>query len=176
MPIIITVNRAVKKVKRSGKPKDKWDEITETKLVYGLASGLSVWVICILVTLPLAPLTAVFVPIMMWLTLRWLEDGISAFRACMALSRLLWIGKPELRIALSEREALHKAVMGVARDMGLPDDPEIYFTRVMGPVQRGQISGRWDSGARYFSLRRRRKKDWHEVLRLYDKVDYPDSS
>lgn len=38
------------------------------------------------------------------------------------------------------------------------------------------MKGRWDSGARYFSLRRRRKRDWNEVLRLYDKVDYPETS
>lgn len=172
--MFITVNMAVKKVKRSGKPIDTWDEIAQTKLMYGLIAGLGVWVFCMLVTLPFAPITAVGVPILMWLTMRWLEDGIAAFRACMALSRLLWIGKPELRTALCEREVLHRAVLGVAHDMGLPDDPEAYFTREKR--QRGQVKGRWDSGARYFSLRRRRKRDWNEVLRLYDKVDYPDDS
>jgi len=177
-PMLIVVNYQVKRVKRSGKPSDTWDEITQTKLVYGLATGLCIWVVCVLATLPLAPITAIAVPAVMWLTLRWLEDGISDFRACMSLSRLLWIGKPALRTALQEREVLHKGVLEVAREMGLPDDPSTYFVARDSSWQssRGQVMGKWDSGARYFSLRRRRKRDWNEVLRLYDKVDYPDAS
>jgi glycerol-3-phosphate O-acyltransferase/dihydroxyacetone phosphate acyltransferase len=173
--MFLIVNWQVKKVKRAGKPSDTWDEITQTKLVYGLASGLVIWFGGVLLTIPFASITAVCIPALMWLTLRWVEDGISDFRACMSLSRLLWIGKPALRTALKEREVLLKGVVEIAREMGLPDDPETYFTRSDG-WQRGQVKGRWDSGARYFSLRRRRKRDWNEVLRLYDKVDYPDAS
>lgn len=173
--MFIVVNYKANKIKRSGRVVDTWDEITQTKLMYGLGSGLCIWVVCMILTLPFAPITAVFVPTLMWLTLRWVEDGVSSFRASMALFRFLWIGKPELRATLRERETLYKAVMDVARDMGLPDDPETYFTRdqIKG---RGQVKGRWDSGRKYFSLRQRRKRDWNEVLRLYDKVDYPDAS
>jgi len=52
---------------------DTWDEIAQCKLVYGLLSGVGVWVVCILMTLPVAGLTAVLVPSLMWITLRCLR-------------------------------------------------------------------------------------------------------
>lgn len=64
------------------------------------------------------------------------------------------------------------------KDLELPANPESYFldTEPCGTMNdtKGRTKGKWRSGAQYFSVRRRRKKDWNEVLRLYDKVDYPD--
>jgi glycerol-3-phosphate O-acyltransferase/dihydroxyacetone phosphate acyltransferase len=59
------------------------------------------------------------------------------------------------------------------QSLGLPDDPESFYAD-LGGTEKGRVKGPWDSTRRYFSIRRRRKRDWNEVLRLYDKVDYPD--
>lgn len=72
------------------------------------------------------------------------------------------------------RKDLHARVMNFAvSKLGLPEDPEFYFSHA-GGKEKGRIRGSWDSKARYFSIKRRRKRDWNETLRLYDKVDYPD--
>lgn len=108
------------------------------------------------------------------MTLRWFEDAVSSFRAFTALLRLLRVGKPHLKAMREKRDDLYSRIKNIAVDvLGLPDDPEGYFSAVGGP-QKGRIQGRWDSGARYFSIKRRRKRDWNETLRLYDKVDYPE--
>jgi glycerol-3-phosphate O-acyltransferase/dihydroxyacetone phosphate acyltransferase len=110
----------------------------------------------------------------MWITLRWFEDAVSAFRAFIALVRLLRVGKPALKAIRNRREDLYSRVMNVAiNTLGLPPDPEVYFAN-LGSREKGRIRGHWDSKARYFSVKRRRKRDWNEILRLYDKVDYPD--
>ena len=57
--------------------------------------------------------------------------------------------------------------------LGLPQNPERDFLE-SGGQEKGRVKTKWESGAKYFSLRRRRKRDWNETLRLYDKVDYPD--
>ncbi|KAJ7924990.1 hypothetical protein B0H13DRAFT_2229900 [Mycena leptocephala] len=134
---------------------DTWDEIAQYKLIYGLISGLCVWFT------------------LMWMTLRWLEDAVSAFRAFTSLVRLLLVGKPTLRSMHVRREDLHTRVMRLAvQTLGLPEDPEAYFVR-HGGKEKGRVRGRWESGSRYFSIKRRRKRDWNETLRLYDIVDYP---
>ena len=142
------------------------------KLVYGLASGLMVWFVTVMLTLPIAVFTFFGVPALMWMSLRWFEDAVSAFRAFMALLRLLRVGKPTLATLRTRREGLHARVITLAKELDLPEDPETYFATA-GGREKGRIMGRWDSNARYFSLRRRRKKDWNETLRLYDKVDFP---
>lgn len=71
------------------------------------------------------------------------------------------------------RKDLHSRVMNLATELDLPPNPESYFVE-RGGREKGRVSGPWDSNARYFSVKRRRKRDWNETLRLYDKVDYPD--
>jgi len=110
------------------------------------------------------------------MTLRWLEDGVSAFRAFTALLRLLRVGKSTLKGMHERRTDLYGRVMNLAvNTLGLPADPEAHFLEV-GGRQKGRVRSSWESGARYFSVRRRRKRDWNETLRLYDKTDYPDVS
>jgi glycerol-3-phosphate O-acyltransferase/dihydroxyacetone phosphate acyltransferase len=165
-PVFGTTFYAVYNFKKSGGPVwDTWDEIAQYKLIYGLISGLCVWFASILITLPVAGFTAVVVPCLMWITLRWLEDAVSAFRAFAALVRLLRVGKSTLKGMRQRREGLHGRVMNLAvQTLGLPENPETYFLEAGG------------GEARYFSVRRRRKRDWNETLRLYDKTDYPDDS
>lgn len=173
-PVFITTFIAVRNFKRTGPIWDTFDEIAQYKLVYGLFSGLSVWAACILFTLPSAAITTFLVPAMMWMTLRWTEDAVSAFRAFVALARLLCVGKKTLNEIRVTRRDLHSRLMKLAvGTLGLPDDPEKFFVEC-GGKQKGRVRSTWDSGAKYFSVRRRRKRDWNETLRLYDQVDYPE--
>lgn len=174
LPVFATTFVAVHQFKRTGPVWDTYDEIAQYKLTYGLISGLAIWVLSLLVTLPFAAFTAVLVPAVMWLSLRWMEDAVAAFRALTALARLLLIGKPALQAIRKQREGLHGRVVELAvGTLGLPAEPEKYFAE-SGGREKGRVRGRWASSAKYFSVRRRRKRDWNETLRLYDQVDYPE--
>ncbi|KIJ68151.1 hypothetical protein HYDPIDRAFT_83038 [Hydnomerulius pinastri MD-312] len=173
-PVFATTFYAVHNFKKSGPIWDTWDEIAQYKLVYGLFSGLFVWVASVLLTLPFAAITVVLVPSLMWMTLRWLEDAVSAFRAFTALVRLLRVGKVTLKEMRDTRKDLHSRVMNLALGtLDLPDNPERHYLE-SGGREKGRVRSKWESGAKYFSVKRRRKRDWNETLRLYDKVDYPE--
>ncbi|KAJ7594003.1 hypothetical protein C8J56DRAFT_425501 [Mycena floridula] len=176
LPVFLTTFYAVHNFKKTGPVFDTFDEVAQYKIIYGLMSGLGVWGLAMLVTFPIAYLTFFAVPATMWISLRWLEDAISAFRAFTSLSRLLRVGKPTLREMLERRNELHSRVMQLALELQLPENPEEYggVEKGKSASTKGQVLGRWDSSARYFSVKRRRKRDWNETLRLYDKVDYPD--
>ncbi|KAL0956352.1 hypothetical protein HGRIS_002502 [Hohenbuehelia grisea] len=173
LPVFATTWYAVHNYKKTGPIFDTYDEIAQYKLIYGFASGLCVWGGAVLLTLPFASITGMLVPALMWMSLRWTEDAVSAFRAFVALTRLLRVGKPSLNHMREQRRDLHSRIMNLAVQIGLPDDPETHFVQA-GGREKGRVRGRWDSSARYFSVRRRRKRDWNETLRLYDKVDYPE--
>lgn len=165
---------AVHNFKKTGPIFDTWDEIAQYKLTYGLVSGLCVWGAVVALTWPIATVTVFLTPAVMWMTLRWFEDAVSAFRAFMALYRLLWLGKPTLKKMYETRMDLHGRIMDLAVDrLHLPAEPESYFL-LAGGKEKGRVRGGWESRARYFSINRRRKRDWNETLRLYDKVDYPE--
>jgi glycerol-3-phosphate O-acyltransferase / dihydroxyacetone phosphate acyltransferase len=172
--VFATTFYAVRNFKKTGPIWDTWDEIAQYKLIYGLVSGICVWAGAVMLTLPYISITFLLVPALMWLTLRWLEDAVSAFRALTALCRLLLVGKSTLKQMGERRADLHSRVMNLAvQILGLPEDPEDYFVRA-GGRQKGRVRDMWESSTGYFSVRRRRKRDWNETLRLYDKVDYPD--
>ncbi|TRM69459.1 hypothetical protein BD626DRAFT_563204 [Schizophyllum amplum] len=174
LPVFLTTFIAVHNFKKTGPIFDTWDEIAQYKLVYGLFSGLCVWFLAVVLTLPFAPLTFFAVPVVMWMSLRWFEDAVASFRAFTALLRLLKVGKPTLQAMRERRAGLHARIMRLAQEIDLPADPEEHFKSLStGRREKGRILGKWDANARYFSLRRRRKRDWNETLRLYDKVDYP---
>ncbi|KAJ3505142.1 hypothetical protein NLJ89_g7566 [Agrocybe chaxingu] len=174
VPIFATTFYAVHNFKKTGPIFDTWDEIAQYKLIYGLMSGICVWISAVALTLPFAVVTVFLVPAFMWMTLRWFEDAVASFRAFTALFRLLRVGTPTLKEMHEIRRDLHSRVVELAvRKLNLPEDPEMYFARV-GGREKGRIRGSWDSRARYFSIKRRRKRDWNETLRLYDKVDYPE--
>ncbi|CAA7261660.1 unnamed protein product [Cyclocybe aegerita] len=174
VPIFATTFYAVHNFKKTGPIFDTWDEIAQYKLIYGLMSGICVWISAVALTWPFAIVTVFLVPAFMWMTLRWFEDAVASFRAFTALFRLLRVGKPTLKEMHEIRRDLHSRVVELAvGKLNLPEDPEMYFTRA-GGREKGRIRGSWDSRARYFSIKRRRKRDWNETLRLYDKVDYPE--
>ncbi|KAF9482109.1 hypothetical protein BDN70DRAFT_875393 [Pholiota conissans] len=174
VPVFATSVYAVYNFKKTGPIFDTWDEIAQYKLIYGLFSGICVWVCAVLFTWPVAPASALLVPALMWMTLRWFEDAVAAGRAVSALIRLLCVGNATLKTLREERTELYSRIVNLAvGPLGLPADPEAHFTRI-GGKEKGRIRGNWDSRARYFSIKRRRKRDWNETLRLYDKVDYPD--
>ncbi|KAI5117785.1 hypothetical protein M0805_000428 [Coniferiporia weirii] len=175
-PIFIAAKRAASRTARGGPIWDTWDELAQAKLVAGLAAGLGVWALCVALTLPFAFITAPAVPALMWMTLRWLEDGVAAGRALRALAQLLILGPRRLGEMHASRETLYARVMRLAVEgLGLPADPETYFT-VDGVREKGRVRGRWEGKVKYFSVRRRRKRDWNETLKLYDMVDYPEDS
>ena len=173
LPVFATTFYAVHNFKKTGPIFDTWDEIAQYKLIYGLMSGIVVWFGAVLLTFPIVLITVWAVPLLMWMTLRWLEDVISSFRAFTALFNLLRIGKPALKNMSDERVVIHEKVMRLSRSLDLPSNPELHFSE-KGGQEKGRIRGKWDSSKRYFSITRRRKRDWNETLRLYDKVDYPD--
>ncbi|KAF8210471.1 hypothetical protein K438DRAFT_1916849 [Mycena galopus ATCC 62051] len=173
VPIFLTTFYAVHNFKKTGPIFDTWDEIAQYKLIYGLISGLCVWFGSATLMFPFSALGFLLVPALMWMTLRWFEDAVSAFRAFTSLMRLLLVGKPTLRSMHARREDLHTRVQNLAvQTLGLPEEPEAYFAR-HGGKEKGRVRGPWESGSRYFSIKRRRKRDWNETLRLYDIVDYP---
>ncbi|KAG8909383.1 hypothetical protein FRC01_006977 [Tulasnella sp. 417] len=189
VPVFATTTYKSEQLKRSGPVWDTHDEVAQTKLVYGLASGIFVWLTAVILTTPIFGLGLFFtiwvVPAWMWLTLRWTEDLIAAFRAAVALYRLLWVSSADLKRLRETREDLRGRVMNVAAEvLGLPKDPEAEFLVVSGEEdddqpsrwakhQRGRTRGGWDSALRYFSIRRRRKRDWNETLRWFDATEFP---
>ncbi|KAF9263377.1 hypothetical protein L218DRAFT_902476 [Marasmius fiardii PR-910] len=173
LPVYVVTFYAVHSFKKTGPIFDTYDEIAQYKLIYGLISGIAVWVIGILVTLPFAMITSILIPALMWMTLRWMEDAVSSFRSFTALLRLFMIGKVTLKEMYEKRSELHGRIMDMAVALDLPANPEEYFAQA-GGKEKGRVRGLWESKAKYFSIRRRRKRDWNETLRLYDKVDYPE--
>ncbi|KAJ7902015.1 hypothetical protein B0H14DRAFT_2669508 [Mycena olivaceomarginata] len=174
LPIFLTTFYAVHNFKKTGPIWDTWDEIAQYKLIYGLISGLCVWFGSAALTFPFSVFTFFLVPALMWMTLRWFEDAVSAFRAFTSLTRLLLVGKPALRSMHVRREELHARIMRLAvQTLGLPEEPETYFAD-LGGKEKGRVRGRWESGSRYFSIKRRRKRDWNETLRLYELHDIAD--
>lgn len=95
----------------------------------------------------------------MWLSLRWLEDGLASLRAAVALLSMLLVGKQRLAELRLLREDLRRRIMQVAVERAdLPSEPEDLLAR--------QSCGRARAGISrlgYFSIRRRRKKDYNEV-------------
>jgi len=174
LPVFASTFYAVHNFKKTGPIYDTWDEIAQYKLIYGLMSGLCVWMLGVVLTWPFSLLTVFLIPAFMWMTLRWFEDAVAAFRAFTTLLRLLRVGKPNLKKMLDIRRDIHSRVMNLGiTKLNLPENPESHFSQV-GGKEKGRVRGAWESGARYFSIKRRRKRDWNETLRLYDQVDYPE--
>jgi len=114
----------------------------------------------------------VLVPGLMWMSLRWFEDAVSAARALFALGRLLRVNPATLARLRATRADLHRRLMHLAaHGLDLPPNPEEYFG-LYGGKDKGRLIGRLASRAEYFSVRRRRKRDWNETLRLYEQFDY----
>ncbi|CUA76833.1 hypothetical protein RSOLAG22IIIB_02309 [Rhizoctonia solani] len=184
LPVFVTVSYFTKKHKQTGPVWDTYDEISQTKLIYGLAAGVITWFVTCIIALPFAPATALLVPGIMWMALRWTEDLIAGVRSVVALTRLLLVGKSEMNKTLMWREDIHARIMKLATDrLELPANPEKFFSTMSSPgprwdtkggADKGRTQGLWARGTRYFSLRRRRKRDWNETMRWYDQTYLPE--
>lgn len=184
LPVFVTVTYFTKKHKQTGPVWDTYDEISQTKLIYGLMAGTTTWLIACLVTIPFSLVTAAVVPVIMWMALRWTEDLVASVRSIVALSKLLLVGKSEMNKTLLWRENLHTRVMQLATErLNLPANSEEFFLTKTSPgprwdtkggADKGRTQGLWARGTKYFSLRRRRKRDWNETMRWYDQTYFPE--
>lgn len=127
-PVFVTAAYYGNSIKTTGPIADVYDEIAQQKLIYGLLSGVLVYMTCLAAAAPIVAIAAVFVPIWMWMTLRWFEDLVSTFRALKALWRLLRMPPATLHEMQAIREDLHERVHAFALTLGLPDDPEGFFS------------------------------------------------
>ena len=165
-PIFIVAGRQAYFTAHSGPTIDVYDEVAQTKLLYGLGSGLIVYTITLTWSWYSSRgiiFTSIGVPLLMWFTLRWIEDILSAARSARSIFRMLVVGRKRLEELREVREGLYGRVVEVATGrLGLPRD-----ARELIQTSRG-LRNRLG----YFSVKRRRKKDWNEVLRLYDVTGY----
>lgn len=172
-PAFFTAWFFAERQKRTGPAWDTYDEVTQTKLLYGLASGLITYFTVVLFTFPIFPITAVGVPLLMWFTLRWLEDLVATLRAARSLSKMLMLGQKELNSLRNQRSKLIEPVKRIAiENCQLPFESEKVLLDEQNRLKKELIikNGKV-SRLGYFSIRRRRKKDYNEVLRLWDVVD-----
>ena len=157
--------------RRRSPTRSTYDEVAQTKLTYGLLTGLAVLALATLATLPLFPFNVACFAALMWLTLRFLEDLTSSVRAALALVRLLLLGKRQLVLLRSMREDLHARVEKLAVERaGLPRDAGVFVKERERRWRRlGLGLGLADAiGERlgYFNPRRRRKKGEFKDLAL----------
>ena len=165
-PIFIIARRKANQTAHSGPVIDVYDEVAITKLLYGLTSGFAVYIL----TLGISWYTShgvlfvsLGVPLLMWFTLRWIEDILSAARSARSIARMIALGRDRLEELSLVREELYERVVDVATGrLGLPRNAEELLENKGGLRRR----------LGYFSVKRRKKKDWNEVLRLYDVTDY----
>ncbi|CAN0205105.1 unnamed protein product [Pylaiella littoralis] len=148
------------------------DEVTQHKL------AMAVFVVPAVVALGASVLTrgplglrtgvSCFVsPAWLWMTVRWLEDGVACLNACVELLALLR-RKGEAEDLREVRRGLEVRVKATAEEHDLPspetlkaDAPALYKTRRF-----------W----RYFSPKRRRKMEWGEVVHMgHVSYDYPNT-
>ncbi|KAH9451104.1 hypothetical protein MJO29_009220 [Puccinia striiformis f. sp. tritici] len=172
IPTFIVTGYFAHRQRLKGPAWDTYDEVTQTKMLWGLATGLMTYGSVLLICFPIFPIVLVVFPIWMWFTLRWLEDLVATLRATRSLVKMLMISKSELKTIRNQRSILEKEVYKVAVDCCLlptqnqdvlRDDQQQEIV-----IKNGKVTNsRFD----YFSIRRRRKKDYNEVLRLWDLVD-----
>jgi len=120
-----------------------------------------------MVTFPFAFFTAPLLPLIMWITIRWIEEATSNGRAVIALLKLFKLGSCGIKNLQEKRRELHTLIKKISIDGGLPDDPEDLLITGLDGVN---IKGEQRQGL--FSFRRRAKKDWNEVLRLWDVTNH----
>ncbi|CAG8497415.1 2074_t:CDS:2 [Funneliformis mosseae] len=137
------------------------DEIAQYKLLISAILLIPIYLIACFFTLPFILITSWLIPLLMWLTIRWTEDLFQSMRSCISLTKLLLLPLSEYSEIRSIRENIRMRVQELAvRELGLPENPENLISKVR------------PRGMGYFSIRRRRKKDYNEVLRLWDVSAY----
>ncbi|RDX52699.1 hypothetical protein OH76DRAFT_1480318 [Lentinus brumalis] len=164
LPAIILSRRSLRRHLCKGPVTDTWDEIAEIKVSSGVIAGIPLFLFASLAGSFYSPYSPIAVAAVMWMSLRWMEDAIASLRRATASGRLLLTPESELKDLRALREDIRDRVFAVALvELGLPEDPESLADGLIGLKRI----------LPYFSVFRRRKRCWNEVLRLYDKVDYP---
>lgn len=151
MPVWVLVKRREQAIMRKGI--EGWfDTVTENKLLISFAMITAATAVAgmwkgLKHALALAAL--------MWLSLRWMEDGIAAARELKSLLVVvrLWLRGDQLSPLVELRGEARAALIALMATSEAP------------PVQIRPAP--WALFA-YFDLRRRRKKDWNECLKFKD--------
>ncbi|KAG0005470.1 hypothetical protein BGZ65_011042 [Modicella reniformis] len=170
-PVFLAVKIQEKRLREKGPLEDILDEIAQYKLMIATLFLPIIWGVCVMLTLPIAFITGPGIVVLMWLTIRWLEDLIHNAKSMLSLLRLLYIC-PETMESLREcRQELAVRVHEFAVQLlRLPEDPEELVrenkTHLANSGWIGRLSGS------YFSIKRRRRKDWNEVMRLHDVTNF----
>ncbi|KAF9337261.1 hypothetical protein BG006_005661 [Podila minutissima] len=170
-PVFIAVKYKEKQIRQKGPLEDNLDEIAQYKLMISTFFLPQIWGFWVLMTFPIAMVSGPGIVVLMWLTIRWLEDLIHNAKSMLSLLRLLFMTQDTMYSLRDTRQELAGRVHEFAvKQLGLPDDPEELVkenkTRTANVGWLGKLSGS------YFSIKRRRRKDWNEVMRLHDVSHY----
>ncbi|KAG0297205.1 hypothetical protein BGZ98_000666 [Dissophora globulifera] len=170
-PVFIAIRYQENQLRKKGPLEDNLDEIAQYKLMIATFFLPVIWGFWVLVTLPLALITGPAIVILMWLTIRWLEDLIHNAKSMLSLLRLLFMTQDTMFSLRDCREELADRVHEFAvQYLKLPEDPEDLVKENQTMKANSGWFGRL-SGS-YFSIKRRRRKDWNEVMRLHDVTKY----
>ncbi|KAF9952235.1 hypothetical protein BGZ72_006432 [Mortierella alpina] len=170
-PVFIAVKYKERQIRRKGPLEDNLDEIAQYKLMISTFFLPLIWGFWILMTLPIAIFSAPGIVVLMWLTIRWLEDLIHNAKSMLSLLRLLFMTEDTMySLRDSRQELAHRVHEFAVGYLKLPEDPEGLVkenkTKKVDSGWIGKLSGS------YFSIKRRRRKDWNEVMRLHDVSHY----
>jgi glycerol-3-phosphate O-acyltransferase/dihydroxyacetone phosphate acyltransferase len=152
-PIFLITKYKTRKHVKTGPVWDVYDEIAQTKLITGLVVGIVVYVTACVLTFPFILITSWLIPIWMWMSLRWMEDLVSACRGSVALVRLLCIGRENLSALRDVRASLLQDINALAKAYDL--------NAILEQEKKCSAMPNRDFG--YFNITRRKKKDWNEV-------------
>ncbi|KAF9168754.1 hypothetical protein DFQ26_000021 [Actinomortierella ambigua] len=170
-PVFLAAKYQEKKIREKGPLEDNLDEIAQYKLLVATMFLPLIWGFWVLMTFPFALITAPGIIILMWLTIRWLEDLVHNAKSMLSLLRLLFIAEETMDSLREKRLDLAKRVQEFAVDaLNLPEDPEDLIAENKVHKQSAGWLGHLSKS--YFSIKRRRRKDWNEVMRLHDISNY----
>lgn len=146
-----------KQIRQKGPLEDNLDEIAQYKLMISTFFLPVIWGFWVLMTFPIAMVSGPGIVVLMWLTIRWLEDLIHNAKSMLSLLRLLFMTQDTMYSLRDTRQELAGRVHEFAvKQLGLPDDPEELVkenkTRKADVGLLGKLSGS------YFSMKRRRRK------------------
>ncbi|KAG0377961.1 hypothetical protein BGX24_005050 [Mortierella sp. AD032] len=170
-PVFIAVKYQERKIRQKGPLEDNLDEIAQYKLMISAFFLPVIWGFWVMMTFPIALFTGPGIVVLMWLTIRWLEDLIHNAKSMLSLLRLMFMTEDAMYSLRDCRHELANRVQDFAvQVLQLPEDPEELVkenkTKKADSGWMGKLSGS------YFSIKRRRRKDWNEVMRLHDVSHY----
>ncbi|KAF9294787.1 hypothetical protein BGZ88_003313 [Linnemannia elongata] len=170
-PVFIAIKYQERQIRKKGPLEDNLDEIAQYKLMISTFFLPIIWGFWVMVTFPIALITAPGIVVLMWLTIRWLEDLVHNAKSMLSLLRLLFMTEDTMYSLRDCRQELAGRVHEFAvQYLKLPEDPEELVkenkTKKADSGWMGKLSGS------YFSIKRRRRKDWNEVMRLHDVSHY----